>query len=198
MGCAVARAAAEAGHDVTLLLGPGVADGLTEDLRGRCRIVPFVTVADLKAALTDLFDDCDALVMAAAVGDFRPDRAWPVKLHRSAGPVTFRLFPTEDVVASVAADKRKGQTVVTFAVDDAPPEQIEANARDKMAAKGADFVVVNTPAAMEAEHSDACILAAGGVALEWGSRTKRQLAEQIVRLLDRGAGQGANAVERKP
>ena len=61
MGCAVARAAAEAGHDVTLLLGPGVADGLTEDLRGRCRIVPFVTVADLKAALTDLFDDCVSL-----------------------------------------------------------------------------------------------------------------------------------------
>ena len=196
MGCAVARAAVECGHDTTLLLGPGVAAGLIEDLRARCEIVPFASVDDLKRELTAMFPDCDALVMAAAVGDFRPDRILPTKLHRSAGPVTLRLFPTEDVVASVAASKREGQTVVTFAVEDGPPDQIEAKARGEMADKSADFVVVNTPAAMAAEESDACILARCGEGLAWGKRTKETLAGQIVRMLDQAGGGGADRLER--
>ena len=196
MGCAVACAAVRAGHDVTLLLGPGVAEGLIEDLRDRCEIVPFVSVGDLKRELTALFADCDALVMTAAVGDFSPDRTLPTKLHRSAGPVTLRLFPTEDVVASVAASRREDQTVVTFAVEDGPLEQIEAKARSEMAAKGADFVVVNTPEAIDAEASDACILARRGQGLPWGRRTKRALAEQIVRLLGQGDTGEADPVER--
>ena len=196
MGCAVARAAVEAGHGVTLLLGPGVAGEFIEDLRARCEIVPFAGVGDLKRELTALFSDCDALVMAAAVGDFRPDRILPTKLHRSAGPVTLRLFPTEDVVASVAASKREDQTVVTFAVEDGPPDQMEAKARGEMADKSADFVVVNTPAAMGAEESDACILARSGEGLAWGMRTKEALAEEIVRILANGGETEADRLER--
>ena len=183
MGCAVARAAVRAGHDVTLLLGPGVAGGLTADLDNRCEVVPFVSVADLKREVAGHFGACDVLVMCAAVGDFRPDRVLPAKLHRSSGPVTLRLFPTEDVVAGAAAGKSEGQTIVTFAVEDGPPEQIEAKAREEMVAKGADFVVVNTPAAMAASESDACVLARSGSGLPWARRTKQDLAEQIVRLL---------------
>jgi len=197
MGCAVACAALRAGHDVTLLLGPGVDEQLTADLTGRCRVVPFVSVADLKRELEERFADCDALVMAAAVGDFRPDRVLPAKLHRSAGPVTLRLFPTEDVVASVAVGRRAAQTVVTFAVEDGPHEQIEAKARSEMAAKGADFVVVNTPQAMAAETSDACVLARDGRGLPWDTRPKAVLAEEIVRLLRGAQAGGAEPVERK-
>lgn len=184
MGCAVAGAAAAAGHDVTLLLGPGVDRALREGLGENCQIVPFVSVADLKRELAAVFADCDALVMAAAVGDFRVDRISPSKLHRAGGPVTLKLFPTEDVVGSVAAGKRDGQVVMTFAVEDGTPEQIEAKARSEMVAKNADFVVVNTPAAMEADESDAGILAHSGRGLPWARRTKQDLADRIVRILD--------------
>ena len=183
MGCAVACAAARAGHHVTLLLGPGVAGGGTADLGDGCEVVPFVSVADLKREVTARFGACDVLVMCAAVGDFRPDRVLPSKLHRSTGPVTLRLYPTEDVVAGVAAGKSGTQTVVTFAVEDGPREQIEAKAREEMVAKNSDFVVVNTPAAMAAAESDACVLVRGGGGLPWARRTKQALAEQIVQLL---------------
>ena len=56
-----------------------------------------------------------------------------------------------------------------------------------MAAKKADYVVVNTPAAIGCDESRACILSARAVALPWAMRSKQQLARQIVKLL---AGSG--------
>jgi len=178
MGFAVAAAAARAGHDVTLLAGP-VHLARPEG----CRVESFVSVADLKAALEARFPDCDVLIMAAAVGDFRPDRTFPGKIHRSDGPFSLRLIPTEDLVASVAAAKRGDQTVVAFAVEAGPDDLIEAKARKEMGAKNADYVVVNTPDAMSAPDSRACILTPTTLALPWARRPKADLADEIIRLL---------------
>lgn len=179
MGFAVAEAAAAAGHEVTLLAGP-----VALEHPAGCHVVPFVSVDDLKDALASRFAECDALVMTAAVGDFRPERRLEGKIPRSAGPVTVRLVPTEDLLAGLAACKRPGQTIVAFAVEDPPREQAEARARSELAAKGADFVVVNTPDAMSAAESDACILSHDGAVVPWARRDKRQLARQIVSLLE--------------
>ena len=143
----------------------------------------FVSVQDLKSALEQRFDSCDALVMAAAVGDFRPEQTLAFKLHRRNGPVTIKLYPTEDILAGLGQRKRAGQIIVAFAVEDAPLEQIESKARAEMIEKNADFVVVNTPAAMAADHSHACILSRETVVLPWADRPKKALAEQIVALL---------------
>jgi len=178
MGYAVAAAAARAGHEVTLLTGP-VALPIPEGCDG----VPFVSVEDLKRELDRRFADCDALVMAAAVGDFRPEAKVAGKIPRRGGPITLRLAPTEDVLAAVAASKRPGQIVVAFSVEEGPPAEIEAKAQEEMAAKSADYVVVNTPAAMAAKQSEACILSRSGPVLPWARRTKSQLADEIVKLL---------------
>ena len=187
MGCEVARAAAGKGHEVVLLAGPGVAAGLAQELADCCTVVPFLSVSDLKRELETRFTDCDVLVMTAAVGDFRP-APWQVhatKLRRSDGPITISLIPTEDVLAGVAACKRPGQTVVAFAVEDGDDAQIEAKARAEMTAKNADYVVVNTPEAMAAVVSRACILSGDGVVLAWGHRPKHQLAEEIMAVLEK-------------
>ncbi len=182
MGCAIATAAAQAGHEVTLLIGPAasMATGVVPD---STEVVPFTTGDDLKAALGERFDTCDVLIMAAAVGDFRPEKTHLRKLPRSGGPVTLRLIPTEDILAGLGRRKRDDQIIIAFAVEDAPDERIEAGAREKMAGKNADYIVVNTPAAMAAEQSHACILSPDGVVLPWAGRSKHQLAEEIVRLL---------------
>ncbi|MCE5327362.1 MAG: phosphopantothenoylcysteine decarboxylase [Planctomycetaceae bacterium] len=178
MGYAVAAAAATAGHQVTLLSGP-----VPLPPPPHCRVVPFVSVDDLQAALAERFADCDALVMSAAVGDFRPQRVSPHKLSRSGGAIDLRLIPTQDVVAGVAAGKRPGQIVITFAVEDAPPEAAAAKALGELQAKHADYVVVNMPDAMGAQSSQACILSREAVILPWGSRPKSELAGEIVSLL---------------
>ena len=77
------------------------------------------------------------------------------------------------------------EKVIAFAVEAGAPEAAEAKARAEMAVKGADFVVVNTPAAMGAHESLACILSPAGVALPWARRRKQELADEIVRLLPR-------------
>jgi len=177
MGCAVAAAAVAAGHQVTLIL----AEGITPP--EGCQVVRFESVDDLAGELSARFEDCDALVMAAAVGDFRVKDRLTGKLPRGDKPVTITLVPTRDVLAGAAGRKRPGQTIVAFAVEDGPIEQIEARARAKLVAKNADYVVINTPEAISAESSRACILSADGVVLGWAERPKRRLAEEIVKLL---------------
>jgi len=193
MGYAVAAAAARRGHNVTLLTGPVALKPPQMGRSGilarhsRCRIVPFVSVEDLAAAMRRHFKAADAVVMAAAVGDFRPVKVLAGKLRRADGPVTLRLIPTQDVLAAAAAKKRKGQVVFAFAVESGPRRKIVAKARAEMARKHADFVLLNPPAAMGAEDSAACILSPEGVVLPWARRPKAALARAIVRTLESAA-----------
>ena len=185
MGAAVAVAAASAGHAVTLLAGPVSAQVLAPAREAGCEIVPFVTVDELQRELAARFGACDCLVMAAAVGDFRAEPVVQGKIPRAGGTITIRLSPTQDVVAGVAAHKRPGQIVITFAVEDLPPEQMIAKAQAELVAKHGDFVVVNPPSAMAAGSSLACIVGLKGMVLPWASRPKAQLAQEIVRLVEK-------------
>ena len=191
MGYAVAQAALDAGHAVTLLAGPTCLAAPVG-----AQVVPFVAVDELKETLDAHFDTCDVLVMAAAVGDFRvasvagasglvEGDSMPKKLPRRGGPITLTLVATEDVVAGVAARKRPDQRVAVFAVEAGPRDVIEAKAQQERADKQADVSIVNTPAAMGADASEACILDASGVVLPWASRPKQALASQIVTILTR-------------
>lgn len=191
MGCAVATAACKAGHDVTLLLGPvaGAVGQISSaarkllDIPEKCHVLPFVSFEDLQTSLYEHFPACDVLIMAAAVGDFRAEKTLPAKLRRSEGPILMRLFPTEDLLAGVAADKRNGQQIIAFAVEDGTAQQQEAKARREMIAKGADFTVINGPAAMASSNSLACIISRDNMPLPWDHRPKKQLADEIVKLL---------------
>ncbi len=179
MGFSVALAAAAAGHEVTLLAGPVA----LADPPG-CEVVRFVSVEELQVALAERFGACDALVMTAAVGDFRPERRVAGKIPRAGGPVDVRLLPTEDILASVTAGRREGQVVVAFAVESLAPADAQAKALAEMQTKGADFVVVNGPEAMQADASRACVLGVDGVLLEWDMRPKVELAQKIVLLIE--------------
>ncbi len=182
MGYAIAAAAARRGHDVTLLSGP-----VAQRVPAGTKVVPFVSVDELAAAMRKHFPKADAVVMAAAVGDFRPESISKRKLRRADGPITIRLVPTPDVLASVAARKRKGQIVLAFAVEKGTRREIVAKALGEMERKRADFVLLNTPAAMGAEISEACILSRGGVVVPWASRPKTTLARHVVRTLEDAA-----------
>ncbi len=178
MGFAVAEAAIRAGHDVTLLTGP-----VSAQLPEHVKVVPFVSVADLQAALDEHFDSCDVLVMAAAVGDFMIKEKLDKKLSRKAGPITLTLQPTPDILANIAARKKPGQTVVAFAVEDGQPQAIETKARHELVTKHADISVVNTPEAFTSTASLACILSADDTLLPWAKRPKTDLARELIQLI---------------
>lgn len=187
MGVEIANAAAAAGHTVTLLAGKVSASltGASPAVDAAVKVVEFITFDELKAALDERFDSCDVLVMAAAVGDFRPVKTLAKKIRRADGPVTLTLVPTEDILAGLGKRKKHGQIIIAFAVEEGTPEQVFAKARAEMAAKNGDYVVVNRPEAMGAPASQAAILSPTAIVLPWGNRPKSDLARAIIELLGR-------------
>ncbi len=180
MGYALAEVAAQAGHDVTLLSGPVVLDPPDS-----CEVVPFVTAGDLAAELAERFGGIDVLIMAAAVGDFQVQDIAAGKLRRSAGPVDLHLLPTDDLCAAAGKVKRPDQLIVAFAVNDGTDEQVQKAALEKLSIKNADLIVINTPKAMAGETSRAAVLSGEGIVLAWADRPKRELAAEIIKLVEK-------------
>ena len=207
MGYACAELAAAAGHEVTLISGPTALAA-----PAGVELVRIVTVAELQEALERRFDACDALLMAAAVGDFTVGGAATRKISRRNGPITLELIPTPDILEGLGRRRRNGippqcgglgrqdkgnsippqcgglqqqrpQIIIGFAVED---ENAMEKARAEMGRKNCDYYVLNGPAAMGGESSRACILGREGLALPWSNRDKRDLAGHIVGLLQKG------------
>ena len=178
MGVAVAQIAIDAGHEVLLLAGPGVISNETIPREN------FTSVEDLQNALAKNFANCDALIMSAAVGDFTVQNIAGRKLSRHAGPISLTLEPTPDLLAGISKQKTDSQLICAFAVEDGSQDEIEAKAKMEMQKKGADFSVVNTPSAMGADNSLACIMSPEKVELPWNTRSKSQLAVEIIKLLE--------------
>src|ERR1035437_446493 len=91
MGYALARVAARRGHVVTLISGPVA-------LRPPPKVsfVAVITADEMLAAVKRCLSRCDALIMAAAVADWRPCRVSPQKIKKTTGPLVLRLEPTAD------------------------------------------------------------------------------------------------------
>jgi len=151
LGIALAEAARDTGHDVTLLLGPTPADPPSGVALHR-----YTTTADLQAALDATFTDCDALVMAAAVADYTPAGPLTGKLERGGDELVLRLKPTPDLVAAATARRRPGQRVVAFALE--PADTMIERAAVKLARKGVDAIVANPLGTPEADTIDAAWL----------------------------------------
>ena len=141
MGFAVAQAAAERGHAVTLVAGPvslPTPAGVTR--------VDVVSALDMLAAVQRLLPGHDALVMSAAVADWRPRRMSGTKLKKSAMSPLIELEPNPDILKTVGP--LKGQRLfVGFAAETGDPL---AEAQRKLASKGLDLIVANDVAQPDA------------------------------------------------
>ena len=137
MGFAVAEAAARMGAVVVLVAGPS--DLPTPE---GVRRVDVVSARDMDEAVRRHAPTSDAVIMAAAVADFRPEVAHTRKLRRTDGPPTLTLVPNPDVLAGVL--ERRGDAprpvVVGFAAETG---DLEAAAARKLADKGVDLLVAN-------------------------------------------------------
>ncbi len=129
MGYAVAAEAARRGHSVTLLSGP-VCLAAPEGVEVR----EFESVEELYSLVVESLSEADCLVMAAAVGDYRPAERFAGK-RKKAASLDLRLVATRDVAKSVAPMKG-GRVFVGFAVEAA---EALANARRKLEAKSFDM-----------------------------------------------------------
>ncbi|HET8569505.1 MAG TPA: bifunctional phosphopantothenoylcysteine decarboxylase/phosphopantothenate--cysteine ligase CoaBC [Candidatus Limnocylindria bacterium] len=137
IGYAIAAAAHAAGADVTLISGP-VALAAPPGVRH----VGVETARDMRDALIAVVPDADAVVMAAAVADYRPADARDAKLKkREAGSeLTLRLVENPDVLKAVVGARRPGTLVVGFKAETGDPVP---EATRMLREKGCDLVVAN-------------------------------------------------------
>ena len=173
LGAAVAFAAVAAGHRVTLIVGPGGVE-----MPAVARRVDVVSAADMLAAVLAELPAAAALIMAAAVADYRPIAASLAKIESGQKRLVIECEPTADILAAVAAVRRADQRVVGFSLQ---TDDDLGRAWGKLARKKLDLIVHNQQATLDSGGIDATLLYATGRVEELGYRTKAAFAEELVR-----------------
>lgn len=182
LGVEIAHAAAKTGWSVTLLLGPCA----MQPTDTRIRVIRFRTATDLRRLLHAEFPSCRALVMAAAVADYRPKHpALGSKIRRSEGKLTIELEAVPDLLAECAASRRPGQVLIGFALE--PEDKLAESARDKLERKGVDAIVANPLQTMDADSIEATIFYSsptGPRSIHWASSPKGEFGERLMRWIE--------------
>ena len=135
MGYAVARACMLRGADVTLLTAPTALRPVPF-----VKTVPFTTAADLFAAVKENIEGADALVMAAAVADYRPAAVADNKIKKKDGDLSLPLARTDDILGWLGEHKPAGLFVCGFSME---TENLLENSAAKLKKKNLDLIVAN-------------------------------------------------------
>ena len=191
MGYALARVAARRGHEVTLISGPVA-------LRPPAKVlfVAVITADEMLAAVKRNLSRCDALIMAAAVADWRPRRVRAQKIKKATGYRLLCLEPTPDILKQLRS--KKGRRVfIGFAAE---TERMLAGARRKLAEKGLDLIVANDvsrpDAGFDVNTNQVTLMEASGGVQTLPLMTKMKVAARILDWLEAPA-RNASSVSRR-
>jgi phosphopantothenoylcysteine decarboxylase/phosphopantothenate--cysteine ligase len=183
MGFAIAASAARAGAEVTLIAGPvslptpvGVA---RIDVR---------SALDMRAALHGRLaapaSAVDALVMCAAVADYRPRQTSAFKLKRSAAELTIELVANPDLLAEIGAARVGPRPfLLGFAVETEVGERLVAAGRAKLSKKRVDAIVANAAGDALGTDETRAILITADAEQPLGPGSKASVADQITAFL---------------
>ena len=178
MGFAIASAAVEQGASVILVAAPSELP-----TPAGVRRVDVVSARDMDEAVREHESQADAVIMAAAVADFRPAQELSGKWNRSDGPPAISLVANPDVLAGVV-ERRGGASrpvVVGFA---AQTGDLERSASEKLARKGVEMLVANDVAragiGFESTENAVLVLHADGRRRDVPQASKGLVAEAVL------------------
>lgn len=175
MGKALAEAALDAGHEVIIVSGP-----VDITYPQAARVIRVVSTEEMLEAARGVFGDCDGLIGVAAPSDYRPIRVATSKITKTGQPLELRLVETEDVVATLGAQKT-GQWLVGFALE---TEDQRLRALAKLEKKHCDLMVSNGPQAMHSLENDVEIIDPEGTVIETLSGLKEDVARGIFAVIE--------------
>lgn len=176
MGAALAQAALERGHQATIVSGP-----VEVTYPADAQVLPVVSTEEMLAAASAAFEDCDGLIGAAAPCDYRPQHVATGKIAKTGEPLVLQLVETDDVVATLAANKGR-RWVVGFALE---TEDHRLRALAKLQRKACDLIVSNGVEAMQAETNSVEIIDSTGAVLHSAKGAKLAVARAILQVIDR-------------
>ena len=178
MGYAIAEAAIEAGHEVTLISGP------VSVARPRGVAVISISTSDqMFDAVHEHVRNCDVLVMCAAVADYKPVAVFTKKIKKRDAKFVLELIPTRDVLASLP--KNRKYLVVGFAAE---TDNIETNAQKKLLKKNCDVVVANdvsrADTGMESDENEVEIFLRDGEKKKISRASKKIVARELIKIFE--------------
>jgi phosphopantothenoylcysteine decarboxylase / phosphopantothenate---cysteine ligase len=179
MGYAIAEAAIDAGHDVTLISGP-----VEIAPPARARLISITTSDEMFEAVHRHARDCDVLVMCAAVADYKPARISRQKIKKDRGGLDLELIPTRDVLMSLP-ERDRSFVVIGFAAE---TENLEENAQNKLRQKNCDAVVANpigdANSGMESDENEVTIFFRDGQTQRISRAPKKIIARELVKIFE--------------
>ena len=178
-GHALARAAVARGAEVVLVSSSGLPDP------AGAKVVRVTSAVEMHDAVLAEAVSADAVVMAAAVADYRPAERLASKRKKSE-TLTVELVQNPDVLRDLVAARRPGQVLVGFAAETGDDHAtVLEHGHAKLARKGCDLLVVNEvgeaghPTGFEGTHNAATVLGADGSTTEVPLVTKDALADVV-------------------
>jgi len=175
MGCALAKAALELGHEVVIVSGP-----VDVEYPKQATVVSVVSTEEMLAAAAREFESCDGLIGAAAPCDYRPIRVESHKIVKTGQPIDLHLIETDDVVATLGATKGQ-RWVVGFALE---TEDHRLRALAKLERKFCDLMISNGPQAISATDNQVEVITPAGEVIAAIEGTKEIVAERVMAIID--------------
>ena len=176
MGYALAAAARERGAEVVLITGPSQLvppQGVT--------VIPVVSAFDMRSAVLANVERSHAVIMAAAVSDFRPVQASTRKIKKEAAESTIALERTEDILQELGAAANGRRLLVGFAAE---TDDVEQNALKKLKEKNLDLIVVNdllkTGSGFGTDTNAVVLMKRDGTRIEVPTQLKTEIARRIM------------------
>ena len=136
MGYARARAARNAGADVTLISGQ-----CSLQTPVNMQSVSVTSAADMADAVLSRSDEADIVIMAAAIADYTPAEVAENKIKKQEGEFALGLKRTTDILQELGRRRRDDQILIGFAME---TENLLANAAEKLKKKNADYIIANS------------------------------------------------------
>lgn len=181
-GYAVAQAALDLGSKVTLITAPGS----LATPKG-CQVIRVESAAEMCDAVLKEIASADALVMSAAVADFKPARFSREKIKKEKGLEAIPLEPTKDILSEVAKIKKNSRydlKVIGFAAES---QDLKSNATKKMHAKAMDMIVANDisepQSGFNGDTNIVLLLFSDGSSEQLPLMQKSEVAEKILQYL---------------
>ena len=174
MGAALAAAALEKGHEVTIVSGP-----VEIQYPAGATVVPVVTTDEMLEAAQRLFPQFDGVIGVAAPCDYKPDAVAKQKISKTGDKLTLHFVETPDVLATLGTSKKENQWVVGFALE---TTDVRLRALRKMIAKNCDLLVLNGPSAIDSTENEVEIFLRPGKTIARLSGSKTELGREIFAL----------------
>lgn len=178
MGYAVARAAVDRGAQVTLITTP-----TQIEKPSGCKVMTVETAAQMKQAVMLEAKRADAVVMAAAVADYKPSQKSKGKIKKYKSKVKIELQKTDDILGTLGEMRRrrseemKRPVLVGFSLE---TSNLIENSKKKLSAKNLDLVVANTEEAFDKDESRVHLIYNNGSVKNLGKVNKSDTANRIL------------------